>query len=362
MKIAEVETLLLSIPFTDGGKGEGLTPGTWNTLETVLVRVVTEDGIEGWGEAFGYFCGAAVKAMLDRSVVPLLIGRDFDDPAEISGMLQRRLALFGRYGITIFALSGVDLALWDIKARAEGVPLHRLIGPQRRAKVPAYASLVRYGDPQVAAGFTERAVREGYRHIKLHEITRPDIEACYAVRGDAEMMVDVNCSWSAEEAYDMAAWLAECDTLWLEEPTFPPEDMTPLAEISRAGVALSGGENLCTSWQFRELIASGLVRYPQPSVTKVGGLSEMMKVLRMAEEAGLSVMPHSPYFGPGYFATLHVCATLPEPVLFEHLYVWPDAYLYADMPLPVDGEINVPDAHGLAPAPDPETIRRYRIA
>ena len=269
MKIAAVETLLLSIPFNDGGKGEGLTPGTWNTLETVLVRIITEDGTEGWGEAFGYFCGAAVKAMLDRSVVPLLIGVEAGDPEAISDLLQRRLALFGRYGITIFALSGVDLALCDLKAQAAGVPLHRLLGTQMRDQVTAYASLVRYGDAAVAAEFTRRARREGYDYIKLHENTRAEIDACYAVREDARMMVDVNCSWSVDEAHEMAAHLADLGTFWLEEPTFPPEDMSPLSGIARAGagVPLSGGENLCTAYQFREMIACGAVRYPQPSVT-----------------------------------------------------------------------------------------------
>lgn len=362
MKIAKVETFLLSIPFTDGGKGEGLTPGTWNTLETVLVHIVTEDGAEGWGEAFGYFCGAAVKAMLDRSVVPLLIGLEVEHPAEVSDMLQRRLALFGRYGITIFALSGVDLALWDLKARAADQPLHRVLGPQQRDQVTAYASLVRYGDAEVAASFTKRALSEGYDYIKLHEVARAEIDACYAVRGDARMMVDVNCNWSDEEARQMAAHLAGLDTFWLEEPTFPPEDMRPLSAIANAGLALSCGENLCTAFQFRELIASGAVRFPQPSVTKVGGLSEMLKVVEMARTAGLSVMPHSPYFGPGYFATLHLCATLPDPVLFEHLYIWPEAYLYTDMPLPVSGRIAVPETPGLAPPPDPDVIRKYRLA
>lgn len=362
MKIADVETLVLSIPFADGGRGEGLTPGTWNRLETVLVRIVTEDGAEGWGEAFGYFCGMAVKAMLDRSVAPLLIGLEVDDPREVSDMLQRRLALFGRYGITIFALSGVDLALWDLKARAADVPLHRLIGTKQRSQVTAYASLVRYGDAGVAARFTRQAREEGYGYIKLHEITRAEIDACYAERGDTQMMVDVNCSWSTEEARQIAAHLADLGTFWLEEPTFPPEDMGPLSAVAQEGVALSCGENLCTSYQFRDLIASGSVRYPQPSITKVGGLSEMLKVVDMAQAAGLSVMPHSPYFGPGYFATLHLAATLADPVLFEHLYIWPEAYLYPDMPLPVAARIAVPEAPGLAPDPDAEVIRRYRMA
>ena len=88
----------------------------------------------------------------------------------------------------------------------------------------------------------------------------------------------------------------------------------------------------------------------------------MLKIVEMARRSGLSVMPHSPYFGPGYFATLHLCATLPDPVLFEHLYIWPEAYVYPDLPLPVSGQIAIPETPGLAPAPDSDVIRRYRVA
>jgi L-alanine-DL-glutamate epimerase-like enolase superfamily enzyme len=363
VKIASVETLLLSIPFVDGGRGEGMTPSAWNRLETVLVKIVTTDGLVGWGESFGYFCGAAVKAMLDQTVAPMLVGMDGADPAAVSDILQRRLALFGRYGITIFALSGVDLALWDLKGKREGKPLSKLIGQEPRRTVPAYASLVRYGDVGTVADVTARALGEGYRHIKLHEITKPDIAACDDIRGDAELMVDVNCSWSVEHSRDMMAWLADRGAMWLEEPIFPPEDFATLASLADgSSLALSAGENLCTAWQFAALIASGAVRYPQPSVTKVGGVSEVLKILPLTREAGLTLMPHSPYFGPGYLASLHLCAILPDPVLFEYLYVGPDAWLFADMPLPVNGSIAVPTAPGLGMDPDPDVIRRYRVA
>ncbi|MDP2118594.1 MAG: mandelate racemase/muconate lactonizing enzyme family protein [Hoeflea sp.] len=360
--IRTVETILLSIPFADGGAGEGLTPSRWSALDIVLVRIETSEGRVGWGEAFGYFCAEAVKAMMDRSIAPLMIGKRTDDPAALGEELQRRMALFGRYGVTMFALSGVDIALWDLRSKAAGKSLGDLLSHAPRDTIPAYASLVRYGDAGVAAAFTERAVSEGYGHVKLHEITKPEIAACDAARGNSALMVDVNCSWSQQEARSMARWLSDIGCFWLEEPIFPPEDFDGLADLAREGLALSAGENLCTHWQFAQMITSAAIRYPQPSVTKVGGVSEFLKIATLAERAGLTLMPHSPYFGPGYLATLQLCSILPGEAIFEHLYVWPAAQLYPDMPLPVLGRIARPTGPGLGIEPDPAVIARYRTA
>ncbi|WP_418025256.1 mandelate racemase/muconate lactonizing enzyme family protein (plasmid) [Paracoccus sp. TD-10] len=360
MKIADIQVIRLDIPFEDGGTGLGMTPSSWNQCDMVLVKITTDSGIVGWGEAFSYFCARPVMAMLEDTVIPMLIGQDAGDPQAISQMLQRRLCLFGRYGITIFALSGIDIALWDIKAKAAGVPLAQLIGGARRDSVAAYASLVRYGDGAVAAAFTAKARAEGYDFIKLHEVTREAIGPCFDRLDGARIMIDVNCNWSEAEARDMAAWLRERGTFWLEEPTFPPEDHAQMDRIAQ-GLAISGGENLCTSWQFEGMIRSGDVRYPQPSVTKVGGISEMIRIAALAaENPPAQLMPHSPYFGPGYLATLQVCATLPDAPLFEFLYVEPDAWLYRDMPLPQAGRVAIPQGPGLGLEPAPEIIARYR--
>ncbi|WP_435171054.1 mandelate racemase/muconate lactonizing enzyme family protein [Falsirhodobacter sp. 1013] len=362
MKIAKIDTIRLDIPFDDGGTGLGMTPSAWNQLDMVLVRIETDTGLVGWGEAFSYFCPGAVKSMLDDTIIPMLIGKDASDPQAISLLLQQKLVLFGRYGITIFALSGIDIALWDLKAKAAGKPLAELIGGMRRDSVPAYASLVRYGSPEVAASFTARARAEGYGHIKLHEVTREAIGACKAVLDGAELMVDVNCNWPEPEARDMAKWLAEIGTMWLEEPTFPPEDFAQMGRVATT-IAISAGENLCTSWQFEALIASGAVRYPQPSVTKVGGISEMLKIMAAAEAADhVRLMPHSPYFGPGYLATLQVAAALRDEPLFEYLYIWPEGWLYSEIPHPGNGRVAVPQGPGLGFDPDPAIIDRFRVA
>ena len=362
MKIAAAEAIRLTIPFSDGGRGVGMTPSAWNRLDFVLVRLQTDTGLVGWGEAFSYFCAGAVKAMLDETILPLLIGQDMTDPADMSDRLQRRLCLFGRYGITLFALSGVDIALWEIVAKQQNKPLAALLGGARRDSLPAYASLVRYGDAGTAAHFTKKAVAEGYRYIKLHEITKTEIAACHAELRGARLMVDVNCSWSESEARDMAAWLYGLDAFWLEEPTFPPEDFQQMRRLGQ-DMALAGGENLSTVWQFREAIASGCFRYPQPSVTKVGGISEMMKIAALADaHPEIALQPHSPYFGPGYLATLHVGAVLRQAPIFEFLYVWPETFLYQDMIVPAGGVIQVPSGPGLGMDPDEAVIEKFRVA
>lgn len=361
MKIAAVDIIRLDIPFEDGGTGLGMTPSAWNQLDMVLVRITTDTGHVGWGEAFSYYCARAVVAMLEDTVAPLLIGQPADDPQAISAMLQRRLCLFGRYGITIFALSGVDIALWDLKARAAGVPLAALLGGPRRDGLAAYASLVRYGEGAVAAAFTAQARAEGFDYIKLHEATRSAIAPCFDALQGARLMVDVNCNWPEAEAAEMARWLHERGTFWLEEPTFPPEDYAQMGRIA-GRLALSGGENLCTAWQFADAIGSGHLAYPQPSVTKVGGISEMLKIMDLARRhPQVRLMPHSPYFGPGYLATLQICAALETEPLFEYLYVQPEAWLYRDMPLPRQGRVAVPQGPGLGLDPDPAVIARFRV-
>lgn len=359
-RIRSVEPIVLKIPFSDGSSGVGLMPTKWTSLEIVLVRVETEDGIVGWGESFGYFCAAAVTAAIRDMVTPIVLGQPCENPSAVNRLLQQRLHLHGRYGITIFAISGLDIALWDIAAKRQGVSLARLLGGRNRETIPAYASLMRYGDPVLVERFATKAAGEGYQDIKLHEITRETIAAGRRGAGPTpRLTTDINCNWTVSETEAMMPFLKEIDLYWLEEPIFPPEDWAALEALGRFGIALSAGENACTAMEFSRLI--GAVKYPQPSVTKVGGITEMLGVCDLARAAGKTVMPHSPYFGPGYWATLQVAAARREIGLFEYLYIEPDAFVDRTLPLPRDGTISVPDLPGIGCQPDPGTIARYRI-
>ena len=306
---------------------------------------------------------ATLPAVL-QMIEPNVIGCDAGVIGRLSPDVQQSLHLFGRYGITLFALSGVDIALWDIAGKAAGLPLHRLLGGGARSGIPAYASLFKYGDREQVAARVKLALDQGYRHIKLHEKTEPEVRAAREAAGaGVPLMVDTNCPWTPEEARRMAFKLKPYDLHWLEEPIFPPEDFRSLARLRQeTGVPLAAGENACTAFQFQEMLTLGAVDYAQPSVTKVGGISEFQKVVSLAEAHGIPVMPHSPYFGPGFLATLQLTAALASPgSLIERFHLDLEASLYGDWINPKEGQFCLPAGPGLGLDPDPAVIKTYQV-
>jgi len=361
MKIVRIDTQIVEIPFHDGGKGLGITPTTWNTLENVLIRIEDEQGNIGWGEAFGYFVANATKALIDRLITPLLLNREITDIAAFNQELQLRLHLFGRYGVTLFAISGIDIALWDLAARRRNLPLHRLLGEATREQVPAYASLVRYADNEVAPAICEKALAMGFTDIKLHEVTLDEIAACRrAVGDDVPLATDVNCGWKVSDTRDWLPALADMKLAWLEEPIFPPEDFATLASLRGQGVPLSAGENWCTAVQFEQALASGAVDSIQPSVTKVGGISECLRIGELARQRDAVVLPHCPYFGPGLIATLHLAAVQPWVPQVEYLFVEPADWLYPVEALRSGNQLQIPQGAGLGLDIDLQVIERFR--
>ena len=364
MKIARIDSHSIKVPFTFGGNPTGYGGRNWTTNNILLVRVETDTGLVGWGEAFCYGCTDAVRAALDHMIAPIAIGREAGDIGRLSRDLQQMLHLFGRYGITTFALSGLDIALWDIAGKAANLPLHRLLGGAGRDSLPAYASLLKYRDPERVAARVKQALSQGYGHIKLHETEVAEVKAAREAAGDGvAIMVDTNCPWTPEEARHMTLKLRPYDLHWLEEPIFPPEDFAAIAKLrAGTGVAMAAGENNCTSFQFREMFAAGAVDYAQPSVTKVGGVTEFQKVAVLADAAGVTLMPHSPYFGPGFLATLQLMAARGEPGgMIERYHMDLEASLYGELVTPVKGRFVVPTGPGLGCDPDPEVLKTYAV-
>jgi L-alanine-DL-glutamate epimerase-like enolase superfamily enzyme len=362
VKIVGVEAVPLSIPFQYGAEGWKLGSGGWKALDFCLVRVETDTGLTGWGEAFSYSCRRAVAAAVRDMIAPIAVGKN---PAEIGALhaeIQKRLHIFGRFGITAFALSGLDIALWDLAGKAAGVPLHRLIGGVRRTRIACYASFLRYTDPAQLAQYCERALSEGFTAIKLHEIDDAAVAgARRAVPSNVPLTVDVNCEWRAREALDVALRWRDHGLLWLEEPVFPPEDFRAIREVGAAsGIPMASGENLCFATQFEAMLEARAVQYAQPSVTKVGGVTEFLKVAALAEARNVRLAPHSPYFGPGALATLHLLAAYGEPSWFEYFYLSPEAKLFGAALDPVAGSLDVPSGPGLGADPDRGVIERYR--
>jgi D-galactarolactone cycloisomerase len=365
VKITRVEAVPLAIPFTYGGDAMRLGTGaSWKSLDFCLVKVETDAGLTGWGEAFSYTCRRATAAAVNDMVAPLATGADARDIAGLTARIQKQLHIFGRFGITAFALSGLDIALWDLAGKAAGLPLHRLLGGARRDTVAGYASLLRYAEPALVARHCAQARGEGFAAVKLHEIADDAIAAARgAVGRDTPLLLDVNCEWRAMDAIAAGRRLRALEPAWFEEPVFPPEDFRALREVGEAcGLPIAAGENLCFATQFEAMLAARAVQIAQPSVTKVGGVTEFLKVLALAEAHNVRVAPHSPYFGPGALATLHLIAAHLPDAWFEYFWLQAEAKLYGDALDPAQGALAVPRGPGLGVDPDPGVLERYRAA
>jgi L-alanine-DL-glutamate epimerase-like enolase superfamily enzyme len=360
--IKSITPVALNLPFEVGGP-KPLFAGKPRSMEMLLVRVETDGGIVGWGEAFGYAVWPATRAALESLIAPLATGRDERDIAALMADLQRKLHLLGRTGAVMYALSGLDIALWDIAGKAAGKPLAELLGGARRTDFAAYASLVRYTDPALVARNAAAAVGRGYRAIKLHEIGVEQVRAARAAIGpDVKLMMDTNCPWTADEALAVAGKVREYDLYWYEEPVWPPEDYLALARVRRqCGIAVSAGENAVSLTDFRAMFDAGAVDYAQPSVTKIGGVTEMMHIAALAKERGVTLVPHSPYFGPGLLATLHMSAAFEHEAMIEYSYCDLGANPLGDAIAVTNGRIALPRGAGLGRDPDPEVLARYRV-
>ncbi len=357
----------IRIPFDAGAASFAQAGKGTSALDMVLVEVVTDTGLTGWGDAFAYACSDAVVAAIRQMIAPRAIGQAVPDAAGIQAFadrLQQQLHLFGRYGITMFAISGLDIALWDLACKIEGKPVSELIGARRRAAIPAYASLLPIGDPAAVAIECKLALAKGYRAIKLHETTVAAVAAARdAIGPDVPLMVDMNCPMSAADAIAFATSCRPYAPLFLEEPVWPPEDFRSLARVQMNGrIPVAAGENCCTAWQFNEMMSRNAVTFVQPSVTKVGGITEFARVSALADRSNVRVMPHSPYFGPGLIATLQMLSLRDDASFAEIFYMDRAACLWGDaLALQADGTIRVPGGPGLGLEPDRDVIERYAV-
>ena len=359
MKITAAESILLTVPYRTSGGLQSIAGRPSKGLNILALRLETDQGITGWGEAFGHGVSPATKTAFDTLVAPMLIGRD---PANIDALmheLQQTLHLFGRSGPMMYALSGIDIALWDIAGKAAGKPLWQLLGGSARP-LPAYASLLRCSGPDAVAQSCRDALAQGYTQIKLHEVTVEAVKAARAVAPHHVMTMDTNCPWSVDEALAMVEQLRPFHLHWLEEPLWPPEDHAGLAKVRAAGAVIAAGENAAGLIEFRRAFELGALDVAQPSVTKIGGVSEMLRILALAKQHGVRVVPHCPYFGPGFIASLHLTTLLPADTPVERLFVDLEASPFGNWVDPKDGEMRVPQGPGLGADPDSALIARYR--
>jgi len=322
MKITRVTTYVLEELL--GDKAFGWSQRVTDRRQTALCVIATDEGVEGVGEAF-FFGGPSQLAtsMISDAYAPLLIGRDPFDNATIWDSLYNRTRDQGRIGLPISALSAIDIALWDIKGKALGLPIYKLLGGAYREKAHVYATGLY--EPQHVPSITEALVEEalGYKKdgfsamkLKIGYGIETDMKYIKAVReaigDDMTLMVDANHAYCAAEAIQLARQMESYHIYWFEEPV-PPEDIDGYIEVKqKSNILITGGECEFTRYGFRELITRRAVDILQPDLCATGGFTEIMKIVAMASAWNVPVIPHVWGTNVGLAASLQLFATLPH--------------------------------------------------
>lgn len=360
MKITDLQAIPLSIPLRQEAPE---SPWAAGLGRQIIVVVHTDAGVTGLGEAFAYGAPLAVCAVVEE-MKPLLIGADPTQPDALFDHLSQATLLYGRRGLGLFALSGIDIALWDITGKVQNKPLYQLLGGTEAKRLPTYVSLLRYHTPPEIARVVVRCLEAGFRAVKLHQIDLKSVSVAREVAGDrVELMLDVNCPWNVDEALMMARALAPYRLAWLEEPIWPPDDYHSLAQVRLgAGLPIASGENEGTVYGFESLLAQQAADIVQPSVTKVGGIGQWRRVADLAVRHGKQVAAHSFYFGPGFAATLHLMAALPGCTYVEVAGCALAAPLVQEPFDFSDGTVGVPEGPGLGVTLNAEVLQKYPYA
>ncbi|OZI47302.1 rhamnonate dehydratase [Bordetella genomosp. 5] len=346
-----------------------------------IVEIETADGIVGWGECYGP--SQVARAYIESQYAARIIGRDAFDVEVIWEDLYNRIKDYGNKGMAISALSGIDIALWDIIGKSCGKPIHKLIGGAYRTEVQSYATGLYFIDMDrlieeaveeaqgyVAEGFTAIKMKIGLGSPKL------DLERVRAVReavgGDVRLMVDANHCFTVPAAIRLGRELEKLDVEWFEEP-ISPEDLDGYVEVTRAlDMAVAGGENEFTRWGFRDIVARKAMDIVQPDVCAAGGISECRKIATLAAAHGVECVPHAWGSAIGLAATLHFIAALPDqppsfrpmpPLLEFEQCENPFRDLLTEEPIVQHrGVVQIPTGAGLGIEVKREIIERYKVA
>jgi D-galactarolactone cycloisomerase len=368
MKITRVEPIFVGIPYDHGApkpmRHGGF--GAWDNLPILFVRVETDAGIVGWGEAFGHASTPVTRIAISEIIAKLAVGRDPTDVPALMAELTRKTQSMARSGPVQFALSGLDIALWDIAGKIAGQPLWSLFGgKERKATVSAYASLFRLGTRDLVSRVAANAVQRGYKHVKLHEHSVEVVAAAReAIGPDVSLMVDTNCYWDdPDKIVAVCKELEPYDVAWLEEPLYPADAYDVMARIrQQTSVPLAAGENLGNFNDVRWIAQAGAVDVVQPSVAKIGGITELRKAIAYLDSCGIRAVPHSPFLGPALIAVIHVIAAMPDTMLCEHRFCDLVESPLGDAVVSRNGCLSVLDRPGLGFEIDAKVIEKYRLS
>jgi len=358
MRIADVQAFPISFPYpADGQVALGI--GRTVKRDAVLVKVTTDDGLVGWGEAHAGRSPGAIARIVETTLKALVLGMDAADVSGVGARIYKmQLASHGMGAGAATAMSGLDMALWDIRGKAVGWPLYRLLGGAARA-IPAYAGGISLGF-QPPAALVEEAqamIARGYNALKLRigDTAARDGERVAAVRrglgGEVAILTDANTAYSLADARAVMPVLDEHRVAWLEEP-FPAHDHRSYAEAKRFGsVPLAAGENHYTRYDFARLVEDRSITILQPDLSKCGGITEGLRIAALASAWRLPVNPHTSVTGLNMAASIHFLAAVENGGYFEadasKLNPFRDQLCSAAFTLEVDGTVRPLEGPGL---------------
>lgn len=373
MKIASVKTHTLAgsldTPILFGG-------GPFGTFCATFVEIRADEGHVGFGECIARRAPEVTATIVDKMLAPVITGRD---PRDVEGLWDQMFTQLRRWGhsrgFVLEAMSGVDIALHDLLARAAGLPLYKFLGGYGRERVKCYASSVYIAGIKEMADEAAGQIAQGHTAIKV-KIGRPaslggihaDIESVRAIRAavgpQVEIMLDVNSAYDAATAIRVARQLEPLDIAWLEEPVYP-DDVSGYELIRKsAGIPLAAGESEFGVFGFRDLIERRAVDVLQPDIARVGGFTGARRAAALAHAYNLAFAPHTGFSGGiAHLASLHLAATVPNFMTYEYFYA-PNALrdvFTAPFPQPKDGTVPLPPGPGLGLDLDWDLMRRYEV-
>lgn len=329
----------------------------------LFVRLTSDDGYTGIGETWwGTYQPMskpgtpvfAIGVFVETLLRPLAVGQPCDTVEDIEALWQRLVRAtiqYGHEGIVSTAISGVDIAVWDLAAKRRGVPVAALLGPVVHESIPVYASLTWLGDADRVCRDAERALGAGIRAIKLHEA---NVDLILEVRRrlgpGVPLMVDASARFDEDGAISAAQRLADADLVWFEEPVYPQSDHAALARVRQAAtMPIAAGENEFSLAGLERLVTSGAVDILQPEIAKFGGLTPARGIGEMAVAAGIPMYPHNYSLGPSLLANIHWAMTAPAARWLEVPWLSEGGTFPCGMPMPelVDGCVLPPTAPGL---------------
>jgi L-alanine-DL-glutamate epimerase-like enolase superfamily enzyme len=323
-RIAEVRAFPTSFPIPPARRVT-LGIGTAVKRDAVVVRVRTEDGIVGWGEAHHGRAHTAVAKLIDTTLRQLILGMDANDVIGVWDRMYRfQLASHGMGAGACLAISGIDMALWDIRAKRAGLPLYALLGGARRA-VPAYAGGVSLGyqPPAQLVDEARPLVEAGFTALKLRVGDTParDLERIRAIREafgpELAILTDANIGYSVEDVRRVLPAMDALDVGWLEEP-FPAHDYRSYRAARGFGrTPLAAGENHYLRFEFNRVIEDGAITILQPDLSKCGGITEALRIAALASSWKLPIHPHSSMTGINHAATIHFLCAIDNAGYFE---------------------------------------------